>query len=223
MLYINTRITDSSEAILAPGAVVSMEGQAMVAVPGKGISPSAGTSGEIFAGFATRQLCGAPLLEPYANAVEHFVVGSSANVILQFAPLSADAVCVFDITNNKVLTGATVSGKTVSATGLTAGIEVKVTYKYALTNIQARALMGDAQPGGPAGLIVAQCGLAKRGLIFTSCFDASVNWSAATAIKLDAGGIVTDQTGSGTALPGAYVVQAPTAEVPFLGIEFSAA
>ena len=106
---------------------------------------------------------------------------------------------------------------------MTAGMKVKVVYRYALTNIQARAMMGDAQPGGPAGAIVGQCGLAKRGVIYTSCFDTSVNWAAATAIKLAEGGFVTDQSGTGTALAGAYVVKVPTAEIPFLGIEFSAA
>ena len=64
MLYIDTRIVDSSEAILAEGAQVTQEGQAMVAVPGKGISPSTGVADEIFAGFAMNQLCGIPVLEP---------------------------------------------------------------------------------------------------------------------------------------------------------------
>lgn len=221
MLYIDTRIVDSSEAILAEGAQVTQEGQAMVAVPGKGISPSTGAADEIFAGFAMNQLCGIPVLEPYGIAVEEFLVDSSAKVTVQFAPIS-NSVALIDLETDTAIDSPTVTGKTIAAT-MTAGMKVKVVYRYALTNIQARAMMGDAQPGGPAGAIVGQCGLAKRGVIYTSCFDTSVNWAAATAIKLAQGGFVTDQSGKGTALAGAYVVKVPTAEIPFLGIEFSAA
>ncbi len=223
MLYIDTRIVDSSEAILAEGAQVTQEGQAMVAVPGKGISPSTGAANEIFAGFAMNQLCGIPVLEPYGIAVEEFLVDSSAKVTVQFAPIRA-SVALINLETDAAIASPTVTGKTIAAaTAMTAGMKVKVVYRYALTNIQARAMMGDAQPGGPAGAIVGQCGLAKRGIIYTSCFDTSVNWAAATAIKLASGGFVTDQSGIGTALTGAYVVKVPTAEIPFLGIEFSAA
>lgn len=221
MLYIDTRIVDSSEAILAEGAQVTQEGQAMVAVPGKGISPSTGVANEIFAGFAMNQLCGIPVLEPYGIAVEEFLVDSSAKVTVQFAPVS-NSVALINLESGDKMAPPKVTGKTIEAE-MTAGMKVKVVYRYALTNIQARAMMGDAQPGGPAGAIVGQCGLAKRGIIYTSCFDTSVNWAAATAIKLASGGFVTDQSGEGTALTGAYVVKVPTAEIPFLGIEFSAA
>lgn len=221
MLYIDTRIVDSSEAILAEGAQVTQEGQAMVAVPGKGISPSTGAENEIFAGFAMNQLCGIPVLEPYGIAVEEFLVDSSAKVTVQFAPIS-NSVALINLETDAAIASPTVTGKTIAAT-MTAGMKVKVVYRYALTNIQARAMMGDAQPGGPAGAIVGQCGLAKRGVIYTSCFDTSVNWAAATDIKLAEGGFVTDQSGTGTTLAGAYVVKVPTAEIPFLGIEFSAA
>lgn len=224
MLYIDTRIVDSSEAILAEGAQVTQEGQAMVAVPGKGISPSTGNKNEIFAGFAMNQLCGIPVLEPYGIAVEEFLVDSSAKVTVQFAPIS-NSVALINLETNAAITSPIVTGKTIAATDnkMTMGMKVKVVYRYALTNIQARAMMGDAQPGGPAGAIVGQCGLAKRGVIYTSCFDTSVNWAAATAIKLAEGGFVTDQSGQGPTLAGAYVVKVPTAEIPFLGIEFSAA
>lgn len=222
MLYIDTRIVDSSEAILAEGAQVTQEGQAMVAVPGKGISPSIGKGTEIFVGFAMNQLCGIPVLEPYGIAVEEFLVDSPTKVTVQFAPVSIASVALIDLESGKKIAPTKVTGKTIEA-DMRTGMKVKVVYRYALTNIQARAMMGDAQPGGPAGAIVGQCGLAKRGIIYTSCFDTSVNWAEATGIKLDSGGFVTDQSGEGTALTGAYVVKVPTAEIPFLGIEFSAA
>lgn len=232
MLYIDTRITDSSEAKLAEGAIVTMEGQAMVAVPGKGIAPATGAEGEVFAGFAMRQLCGIPLVEPYANAVEEFVIGATvtadgteeanSSIILQFAPLSESAFVVIDKATGEAVTGCTVSGKTISGS-FTIDQELKVVYKYELTNVQARAMMGDQQPGGPVGAIVGQVGLAKRGMIYTSCYDASVDWSSAKKIQLAAGGLITADKGDGSELPGAYVIAVPSAEVPFVGLEFSAA
>jgi hypothetical protein len=109
-----------------------------------------------------------------------------------------------------------------TVTGLTAGDVVNVTYQYTLTTIQARALVGDVQPGGYVGAYVGQSGIVKRGTVYTDQFDASKNWAAATAIKLAANGQLTDQTGTGVAIVG-YVVAAPGVDVPFLGLEFSAA
>ena len=60
------------------------------------------------------------------------------------------------------------------------------------------------------------------GFLYTDQFDASVNWAAVTGIKLAANGQLTSQAGAGAAIV-AYVVSLPTQEVPFLGLEFSAA
>ncbi len=144
---------------------------------------------------------------------------ATGNVTLQFAPVAGQTF-VFDNTDDAAVASPTVVGKQV--TGLTVGNEVTVTYKYPLTVVQARALVGDVQPGGYSGAYVGQIGLIKRGLIYTSEFDSSKDWAAATGIKLAAGGQVTDQSGSGVALTDALIVAVPGTEVPFLGIEFSA-
>jgi hypothetical protein len=218
-----TKIVDSSEAVTAPGANITAEGQALIrvtAAPANGVTVSAGAANEIFAGFAIMGTSAAPLPALYATKVETLLVPGSGIVQLAFTPVSGQ-LAVFDNTAGAAVSTPAVVGSTV--TTLTAGNTVTVTYKYALTVVQARALQGDVQPGGYVGSYVGQIGVAKRGTIYTDQFDASVNWAAATSIKLEANGQITNQAGTGVALPGAYVVSLPTQEVPFLGLEFSAA
>lgn len=219
-----TKIVDSSEAVLAPGAAVTAEGQALIrvtAAPAQGVTPSLGAANEIFAGFSLLGVSAAPLPALYASKVESFTVPGSGIVALAKTPV-AGQLAVFDNTAGAAVATPTVVGNTV--TTLTVGNTVTVTYKYALSVIEARALQGDVQPGGYAGSYVGQVGVAKRGVIYTDQFDAAVNWAAATSIKLAAGGQVTNQSGAtGVVLTGAYVVSTPSQEVPYLGLEFSAA
>lgn len=225
MLYLPlTKIFDSAESVVAAGVTIAAEGQALVravGAPASGVAPSAAaTANEIFAGFAIAGVSASPIQPAYAVKVETFTVPVSGIVALAFTPV-AGQLMAYDNTAGAIIATPTVVGATV--TTLTAGNSVTVTYRYALTVTQARALVGDTQPGGYAGLVVGQIGVAKRGIIFTSEFDASKNYAVATSIKLAAGGQITDQTGTGATLTGAYVVSVPTADVPFLGIEFSAA
>ena len=227
MLYFpNSKIVDSREEPVAPGAVILAEGQALVRLPGatnQGVLPSTGQAGEIFCGFSVAGVSAAPFPEGYANKVETFVVPQSGSVTLALAPV-AGQLLAYDVTAGAAvaLTGAnpaTLNGKTLS--GLTPGNTVQATYRYALTVTQARVLFGDVQPGGYAGAQVGQIGAAKRGLIYTSEFDSSVNWAAATAVKLAANGQVTDQSGQGVAVQ-AVVVAIPSQDIPYLGLDFTA-
>jgi len=217
-----SKLVDTSEAVVAAAAVITAEGQALVravGAPSTGVQQSMAADGnEIFAGFAIAGVSAAPLPALYGTKVETFTVPSSGIVALAQTPVSGQ-LAVYDITAGAAVAPPTVVGATV--TTLTAGHVVVVTYKYALTVVQSRALQGDVQPGGYAGATVGQIGLAKRGLIYTDQFDASINWAAVTAIKLAANGQITSG-GAGATIPG-YVVSTPSREVPFLGLEFSAA
>lgn len=104
-----------------------------------------------------------------------------------------------------------------------AGASVTVTYAYSPTVIQAQAMVGDgayfgsAQPSDVTGTI----GLIRRGLIYTSNFDPAIDFTAVNAaLKVGANGIVST-AGSGPAING-LVYELPTADFPFLGINFSA-
>jgi len=217
-----SKYPDSAEAAVAPGIVIFAEGLALVRAKGAqaaGVMPSTGTAADVFAGFSLAGTSAAPFAEGFTNKIESFVVPSTGAVTLQFAPV-ATQVFVFDNTTDTAVANPTVAGKQI--TGLDAGDEVTVTYKYPLTVVQARALIGDIQPGGYSGAYIGQIGLIKRGLVYTSEFDSSKNWEAATDVKLAAGGQLTDQSGTGPVVPNCMIVAVPGAEVPYLGIEFSA-
>lgn len=216
-----SKYVDSSEVVVAPGAVIDAEGMVLVRAAGAqaaGVLPSTGGTAEVFAGFSIAGTSAAPFMEGFTNKQETFVVPATGKVTLQFAPVPNQAF-VYDVTSGAAVASPTIAGKVIS--GLTAGDEVVVTYKYALSVVQARSLQGDVQPGGYSGAYIGQIGCIKRGIVYTSEFDASKDWNAATGVKAAAGGQVTDQTGSGITLP-AQIIAVPSSEVTFLGLEFSA-
>lgn len=222
------RVPDSAETNVAPGAQILAEGQALVCAtkaPSQGVLPSTGSkANDIFVGFAVAGTSAAPFLEQYANKVENFVAPQTGAVKLAFTPVTGQ-VGVYNVTTSTFVASPTVKGQTVS--GLNPGDEYKILYKHALSVVQARALYGDIQPGGYVGDYVGQIGLIKRGLIFTDQIDCSKDWSAVQVLIAGPNGQVVGWDGTGTQPDGAvingYVVSEPSQEIPFLGIEFSAA
>lgn len=224
-----TKGEQSTEMIVAPGAQFYAEGQVAVVAQGAtsaGVMPSTGTSADVFAGFVFAGTSAAPFNEAYYNKVEQFTVPSTGIVTLSLTPVSGQ-VSTFDNTTSTFNGTPTVSGSNV--TGLTAGDTVTVTYKYALTVIQARALFGDIQPGGYVGNYVGQIGVITRGTVWTSEYAANQNWAGAGAsgstqlVAIANGQVSLGTPGTtGVAIPG-YVIGVPGQEVPFLGITFNAA
>lgn len=226
-----TKTADSTEMLAAPGAVFTAEGQALVraaSAPAAGVLPGTGVAAnDIFVGFAFAGTSALPFPESYTNKVEQFLVPVTGVVTLSLTPV-AGQVFLHDDTAGTANSAPTVSGKQV--TGLTAGNQVTITYKYATTVVQARALFGDVQPGGYVGAYVGQIGVITRGSIWTSEFDSSANWAAAGVdashqIVVGANGQLKLGTvgTNGVGIPGAYVIGTPGQDVPFLGIRFSAA
>jgi hypothetical protein len=219
-----SKFTDSAEAVVAPGAVINAEGMALIRVPSAqaaGVQPSTGSAtNELFVGFSVAGTSAAPFPEAFSNKVETFLVPGTGTITLGRTPM-AGQVSVFDDTAGAIVASPTVAGNQIS--GLTAGNTVTVTYKYAETFIDQVSRQGNVQPGGYSGAYVGQIGVAKRGVIYTSQFDASKNWRAATQIRLGANGQLSDQSlTAGTQLTSAVIVAIPSVEYPFLGIEFSA-
>lgn len=227
MIYLPlSKFVVSTDTVVAPGAVIDVEGAVLiraVGAPASGVTKGAGGANDIFAGFSIAGTSAAPFAQAYASKVETFTVPAGGAITLAFTPV-AGQIMVYDNTAGAVVAitgGVTLTNKTIA--GLTASNSVTVTYQYAQSVVQQRAQQGDVQPGGYSGAYFSQVGLVQRGLIYTDQFDASKNWSVATAIKMAANGQLTDQSGSGGTLVGAYVVAVPTIEVPFLGLEFQAA
>lgn len=99
--------------------------------------------------------------------------------------------------------------------------DIKVVYSYDLTLIEAQMLygqgIGDAGQSVVNGLDV----ITKAQVLFTDFYDASDNWATTSGpIKCGPGGKMT-LAGSGTPLDKCYVIQAPTANNPFLGVYVS--
>lgn len=237
-----SKFEQSTEMLQAPGASFHSEGQVAVRTGGNtaaGVQASAGANAgavsDVFAGFVIAGTSALPFVEPTYTKVETFLVPSTGVVTLSVVPASAGDVGVYDLTTSApVTTGLTITGAQVS--GLTAGDQVQITYKYDLTVVQRRALFGDIQPGGYVGDTIGQIGVVTRGTVYTSEYDHSANWAAAGSaanLQLIAGadgqvklglpgpsGQTTTNAG-GVAIPG-YVVSLPSQDIPFLGITFSA-
>ena len=225
MFYMpKTSLFDAEEGVLSKNAAITAEGQALVATA-DGLKPAEGTAGEVFAGFACQRVSAAPFLEDYYVRVEELTVATAGSLVLQREALSQEVVGLIDVDTGAAVEGeTTVSGKTISNSNLTEGMNVRVTYRYAISVVEAKSLMGDLQPGGPSGAMVGQIGFISRGIVYTNWFDTSKDWSKATGIKLAANGMITDQTGTGVAIKGYVLADGiPSSMYPFLGIKFSAA
>lgn len=212
----------SGEFALAAGVLITAEGQALVrnnAAQAAGVLLSTGAASDIFVGFAIAHTAAAPFAEPFYNAVETYVVASNGQIVLNNAPV-AGQVGLFDVTAGSKVTidGTTVKVVGQVVQGLTAGDTVSVTYKYALSVLQRNSLFGNEQPGGYVGNIVGQIGYISKGPVYTSEFDASVDWSTATGVKLAANGQVTNQAGAGQAIQGATIISLPSTQIPYLGL-----
>ena len=183
------------------------------------VSPSAGAAGEVLAGFSFAQTSAAPVLPTDAVRVESGMTDAAGIIVLSKTPL-ANQVTVVNSNTGVALTIDSVSGNEVDLLVANANTAVTVTYRTALNVKEAVSLVGHQQPGGYSGATYGQIGVAQQGVIYTDRIDAGVNWAAATSILLDAGGTLTDQTGVGVAID-AKVVAVPTADYPFLGLQFN--
>lgn len=215
----------SKEANLAPNAVLSADGQAMVSSINAGVAgvgPSTGAAGEKFAGFVAAQTSAAPFLQTTAVAVEVFTVPSGKQLTLGRAPI-AGTTQVKDQTTNAPIAADGVSGKVVDLT--TAGVPgstVVVTYRYTLSVIESRSRNGDVTPGGYAGLTTGSVSLVQSGTVFTDQFDTSADWAKpGEEVVLGANGQLTTKTvnATGTVIKCA-ITALPNVEYPYIGIDF---
>jgi len=223
MLKFNVNITDSVERPVAAGYTVSAEGQALVADTTDGVfgvKPSTGASGEKFAGVALSQ----QLTLEYLPIVEEFVVAEDEiTVTLSHTPVGGTLRVLGNGSALAVGTPAgdatkySISGSVITVNTALKGKSVVVAYRYAPTVIEAKTIQGDIPPGGAASLTLNSVGVIRRGDIFTSEYDTSVDWTGDPDVALGANGLFT-VGGSGTEI-NAVVIQVPSATDPFLGLE----
>lgn len=224
MLYFpKTRTAVNYELPIAVGATVAAEGLALVAdnsTPTFGVKPSAGTTGEVFIGVSISQefpLTAYPKVEENVQPVAN-------TIVLDRTPI-AGTLSVYDVTAGAplvVTTDYTLSGKTITLQGATVGHNIRTTYKFAPTAVEASMIQGDVYPGGAAGTKYRQVGVLKSGAIYTTEFDSAINWhQAAPVVKSGANGQFT-VGGNGATVP-CVVIQVPSISSPFLGLLLTAA
>ena len=227
-----TFFTWSDTQPIAIGALVAEEGSGLVRVLEDGIEkvkPSAGVAGEIVVGFAVfrQKTYGTdalvdtgtvPLAAPFTIQLEQnnlvtgqFRVVDSAGVLFTAVLVAPAAGQVqIDWTTGLMTFNTADQGKVITAT-----------YRYNLTVAEAITKFHSDTPNHPDANLFSQVGVGKgKGRVFTNFYDASQDYAAvAPILTLGAGGMIT--VGAlGPVIPGARVVQVPSANDPYLGIEF---
>lgn len=229
-LFGRSKIKRSKDIPVETGATVNAEGQALIRNLENGyevVKPSTGGDGDKFVGVSY----GHVFTPVNMSRVENLVVPASSpyEIELQNAPLSGQ-ILVLD-GNTKLSVGDpavevneySISDKKITLHSDKTGKTIKVQYRYSPSAIEIMMTphsfvnIWSADPSDYIGSI----GVIQRGEIFTDQFDASIDWNQATDVKLAAGGLFTDQTGSGDAihLP-VKIIHIPTADEPFLGLEW---
>lgn len=219
--YPTTFALSQTEEPLQSGVVLTNDGQALVSgfVNGVfGVKVATGAAGEVFSGFLKAQTSATPFFPTVGVKVEETTLPTGGTYQLAKIPLSG-TISVYNETDGALIAGANVA---VSAGGLLTvtgadNKQVLITYQYTLSAQEATARVGSIQPGGYAGQYAGTASVMKSGTIYTDQFDTTVDWRAATGVKLAAGGIVTNQAGTGTSLK-AQIVSIPTVIRPFLGL-----
>lgn len=239
MLHQNTREFETIPYMLSPTVTNFDEGVALTAIQTNGVLqatvPATAAGTDKFIG-VSRSQWNTPTT---AVKVETLTVDPSAyTVTLSRAIASTGAVLiksgstVFTVgTTAPSGTGVaqvTTGSATVTFHSTDASKTVTVTYRYNLTAAEAVALVGDGIPGRNPAQVTGTIDAIIRGTVVTSEFDASKDWSGWAAgtniIVVGNNGQFTlaANATSNAAVPNAKVIEAPTAEMPFLTLYFSA-
>ncbi len=214
----NTRGAISGEMPVAPSAVISAEGQAIVSEVNAGVAgakPSTGAAGERFLGVAVSQ----QMTLTSVSKVEE-VIQPSSNIINLARLPSAGTLSIYDFDTAAPIAlgaGVTLVGQVLTLAASTLGHKLAILYKFVPTTVEARSIQGDVYPGGPAGAVVNQVGIIRSGPVYTDQFDTTVNWNATNpVVRLGANGQFTIG-GAGTIVDAA-ILAVPASANQFLGL-----
>ena len=104
--------------------------------------------------------------------------------------------------------------------GFDANTKIRILAPYTPTLERQIALVGSHTDATPLSS-GASVSCIRRGLIYTSAYDTALDqtYTVGDPVHTIAGGLFAKS--GGVAVPGAFIAHVPTAEVPFLGIEFT--
>jgi hypothetical protein len=118
------------------------------------------------------------------------------------------------------------SGNVITAFSDWAGLTAYVTYRKSILLDTYYRQFGDPYQGLLAQDITNTIGVMTRGVVFSSYYYTGDNWESytgASVLKIAAGGLLTIAEGAEGATVMGAVEQAPTIDVPWLGVRFSVA
>lgn len=186
-------------------------------------------STDIFAGFAYNQYRILPTSLP---KVEEATVPASVQTVtltrdpvtpatqmrvVVTSPLGVSTVLAYHASAASS-TEFTISGRVVTVHSSFAGYAIQITYNYTPSAIEARSFYGDVRPGANNTGIMGVISVIKKGTVVITNYDTGADWSANTAIKVDATGKLV-KSGSGVSISNAIVKQVPSVQVPYLIVE----
>lgn len=165
-----------------------------------------------------------PASGPYTFDLKNTPLNPATEILAKLNGING-SVMTYDNTPDATLDFWNSSGKTLTFHSSDAGKTVYVVYRYSLSAAQIQALTGESHVLGvvmPTD-VTRSCTCIKQGIVYTDQFNTGVDWTEAAIadIKTGAGGYVT-RGGAGAAI-NARVVQAPSADFPYLGLDIVAA
>jgi hypothetical protein len=239
MLHQMTREMETIPYPLAPTVTNFQEGVALTVIQSNGVSqatiPSAPAATDKFLG-VSRSQWNTPTT---SVKVETLTVDPTAYTATLSRPLLA-ATSILVKSGSTVLTTQTNASPASGYVQVTAGSQtlqfnaaqasatVVVTYRFNLTAAEAVALVGNGIPGRSPAEATGVMDVIIRGTVVTDQFDTSVDWSSwangSNIVVVGANGLFTlaANATANAAVPNAKVIQAPTADLPFLTLYYAA-
>jgi hypothetical protein len=223
-----TRIVQSREFPVITGSVINAEGLALVQVFENNvekIKPSEGAAGEKFLGFSYGEV----FTPRVKSKVELLNVPAAAPyvVTLPFEPLAGQLLVYNETGAAEVSEGDptvnageySILGRIVTFNAAQAGASIRFQFRYTPPTediiYEDRVMITTFS----ATEFMSSIGCILQGEVMTDQFDSSVDWSAATGVKLGPGGVVTDQNGAGEEID-AMIIAFPNSENPYLGLRY---
>lgn len=101
-----------------------------------------------------------------------------------------------------------------------AGDDVTIQYRYNMTVLEARLKFFERNVNNQAGAIFNEVSVAMSGEIYTTEYDASVDWAGSVTPTTGADGQVVDGGGGTDISSSVTIIKTPTADDPHLGLRF---
>lgn len=219
----NTRVVVSAPRPVLTGSTISAEGCALVADYTTGqfaVRMSTTNDTAKFIGFAVSQV----INQTYIPVMETLTIAAAA-VTLSYTPVASSLrVRISGYSSDAAYNAAPAgnqhgwtTGTSVAFNATENGKVATVCYLKAVTVAELQYLQGEPLPGTSVADILQTVGVASEGDIYTSEYDTTIDWSAATTIRVGANGKVTT-AGSGSTVNG-YVIQVPSTSDVMLGLK----